>query len=951
MRANARINPLREIMHKYILIFILLLGTSIYHSMVFAQVAETYEKALQKYNENEIQEAYIYLKNAIAEDPNHLPTKILMGKTLFAQGLARDALVEFEESLVKGADPNLVATDIAKIHLYLEDYDEVLKVSEQGLDNTNLFELTLVKASTAFNVNDDTEAETFYKKALALNPNNERALQSIAYFYLYTERNELVLPYINKLDELGSNSYKTIHLKGQLAAVNEDPQLALVLFRDAYRLAPQDPLIKRTLANMLINTGELKEAATLIDEIIEQTPEDPFALILSGKLKQTLNDDSALSIFEGLNQKLSTIPSQIKTERSELAFVQGLALYLSGNYEQSTAQLESYILRNKTDINAISVLADTYIQLGNETKAFNLLDKNLSTIKSNLRLSLLLCKLYLNSNKAFKCESLINTLSEEFGDDNPNVIFMRVQSLSARNRHADALAIFEKSFSKQNDPLFVYTAVDLYKANQQYAEALQRIDGLINEQPGLIKALQVKSDLLLGTRDFEGAKSLSEQILSLDPTSFEARKNLSVVYFNLQQYEASQALVDKLLEERKDEFALVILEGRLRFAQNEYEDALNAFSRAKDIDSSSPYPSEFLVQLYKQKGELDTAISELDSLLRQFFLEPKYLLEKANLLIISRKEKEAIRVLNSLFGIWSDDPIQLVSLSQIQRRANDIKGALLSLETAQKLRPESAVINRELALVYLQQGELEQATKTINKLQQEHPKNPSVWLVSGELALANGKNEQAFTYFSRASDLDASYQVAVAKMYQLALNGTQVAVFKSKLDSLINQVPSNMFYKNLMADFKLGTGDFKTALSLYEQIVEQNNYPNMAMVLNNVANIYLTNLNDKVNAEKYAEQAFSINNDSPEILDTLGWIKSKNGDYQEALTLLRQAFAKRSSDLYIRYHLAYTLFKLDRLSEANRELNYVLSANDNSFDMQKARELKAQIEQASAQSI
>lgn len=51
------------------------------------EVEEQYfESALESMSQKDTESAYIHLKNALAANPSHVPSKILMGKILYTKG-------------------------------------------------------------------------------------------------------------------------------------------------------------------------------------------------------------------------------------------------------------------------------------------------------------------------------------------------------------------------------------------------------------------------------------------------------------------------------------------------------------------------------------------------------------------------------------------------------------------------------------------------------------------------------------------------------------------------------------------------------------------------------------------------------------------------------------------------------------------------------------------------
>jgi len=59
-----------------------------------------YEEAVISFNKEEYETSYIHLKNALDIDPDHLPSKILIGRLLLINNLPEAAITEFEEALL-----------------------------------------------------------------------------------------------------------------------------------------------------------------------------------------------------------------------------------------------------------------------------------------------------------------------------------------------------------------------------------------------------------------------------------------------------------------------------------------------------------------------------------------------------------------------------------------------------------------------------------------------------------------------------------------------------------------------------------------------------------------------------------------------------------------------------------------------------------------------------------
>ncbi|MFC3122056.1 XrtA/PEP-CTERM system TPR-repeat protein PrsT [Agaribacter flavus] len=892
---------------------------------VFSQVSDTYEKALQSYNKNDVESAYIYLKNALQQSPNHLPSKILMGKTLFSKGFARDALIEFEESIAAGADENIVVVDLAKIHLYLGDESAIFNLKDASLNQKNKFELALIKATTAFNTNNDKLAEQFYLDALAINALSPRALQSIAYFYLFTKQSSKAETYIQQLIAINENDQRTLHLQGQLEKSKNNNAEALIYFKKAFDIAPQDPLIQRTLASAYLAVNQLENAKSIVESIIEQTPDDPFALLLYGKLIDSSDTMLDEDVFSQINQKLSLLPDEIKSERAELSFVMALATYMSGNYQQAVTELESYLIKNRKDVNAIGILADAYIKMNQSFKALNLLDKNQSIIKNNLTLNILLCDLYIESPRNFKCELLLDEISKIHKPNNPNIVFARIKALLKRGKNKEALQLFEGLFANQLDPISVYTAIDIYRENDMLNKALDKVNTLIERLPNESQAHIIKAEILIAKTQYQEAITILNNLLAHDSASYSARKNKAIALINTGQYSQAENILSRLIETDNKDASLHTLMGQALLAQDLHERALRALNLSKSLTEDDTYASELLVQVYKRMGEKEKAISELDALLRNRFLFTPYIEEKAKLLIESNDYPKAANELRVLFGLWTKDLNKLLRLAKLQVAANDVNGALKSLSTAEQLAINKAPVLVEMIQVYLLQEDVASAESSLKELQATGIESPVLLLLEGEIAAIEGKIEKAHKAYKAAYSMNNTYVIAAIKLYQLAQKGFKGKEFEAIVSKAIESETTPILISNLLADYYLQQNRIEEALSLYKTL-DQESYKNQSIVLNNIATLYLEKLDNIMQAKYYADKALKKAPNSAEIIDTKGWILVKEGRLEEGLTYLRQAYTLLSDDAQIQYHLAYTLHKLSRIDEAK---NMILEALNN----------------------
>ena len=98
--------------------------------------------------------------------------------------------------------------------------------------------------------------------------------------------------------------------------------------------------------------------------------------------------------------------------------------------------------------------------------------------------------------------------------------------------------------------------------------------------------------------------------------------------------------------------------------------------------------------------------------------------------------------------------------------------------------------------------------------------------------------------------------------------------------------------------------------------------------------------------EKALSLAKTAKNGAPEdpnIADTLGWILYKEGNYDWALTSLKESAAKIPDNAEVQYHLGMTQYQLGNLDEAKQALDLALKSGKEFKGAPEAKKALAEI--------
>ena len=134
----------------------------------------------------------------------------------------------------------------------------------------------------------------------------------------------------------------------------------------------------------------------------------------------------------------------------------------------------------------------------------------------------------------------------------------------------------------------------------------------------------------------------------------------------------------------------------------------------------------------------------------------------------------------------------------------------------------------------------------------------------------------------------------------------------------------------LIASVYERTDRYADAIALYDAILEQD--ASMTIAANNLAALIADHQPEPARLQRALEVTKTFeSSDNPLLLDTVGWVHYRLGNYEQALAFLERAARGASQVSQIRYHLGMAYFSTDRRDLAKRELQAALSGKDQAF--------------------
>ncbi|MNC87075.1 Lipopolysaccharide assembly protein B [compost metagenome] len=127
----------------------------------------------------------------------------------------------------------------------------------------------------------------------------------------------------------------------------------------------------------------------------------------------------------------------------------------------------------------------------------------------------------------------------------------------------------------------------------------------------------------------------------------------------------------------------------------------------------------------------------------------------------------------------------------------------------------------------------------------------------------------------------------------------------------------------------------RRALNVLESLAED--YPDDPAILNAYGYLLTDRFDRHDEARDYIERALALNPDSAAIIDSMGWVLYKLGDYGTARDYLERAY-RLEQDPEIAAHLVDVRWQLGELDSARELLRQSLETNPDSRHLQEVSE-------------
>jgi putative PEP-CTERM system TPR-repeat lipoprotein len=887
-----------------------------------------YEVALQAYNRQDIETAFIHLKNALQQSERNLPAKLLFVKVLIDKLRYEAAEQELTHLIEQGVDNNLIVSPLGEIFLNRGEFEQALTFADNmELKNKGLLVYSHIKARAYIGLDNLESAEAEYQSILTNKPNNLDALLGLATVYIYQKNTQKARAQLVKASDIDSNNEILWQLKGHLARSDGQFDDAISYLIKANKLGPKNIETLRILIGCYVDIKNFVTANQVADKVLEISKNDPQTTFMKALILQELNQpELSKKTLAKLSNQLSKFDESYLLSQPQLLLLDAMSSYVQENWIQAESKFNKYLgqTSSQSEVSEIMLLADVYQQLQEPKHALLLLEKNEKDLIFNKQYALILAGLYLKFNQNFKADYILTKLRVDYPEDEA-VLILSANVLEDSGSIKQALALLENvKINGSENYQFALALLSLRTGDFQ--KSLSHIEPLSDIYPDNVSYHLITAQILIELKQNDKAHKIIEKLYSKHPENSEISTSYALLQFNQGNLDIAKKVLSDIVMKNKSNNQSALLLAKVEYKLGNKEVAIVELERLARISSIKAVALTELANIYIFEQNWQDALSVVDRILRNQRLNVEALFKKAKVLISLKQLDESKHQLDLLVALVNENVPLLMKLSQLQLQVEDISGAEYSQEKALRLSPNSLPIVIELIKIKIKRKKVAEASELLSYIKQTtHPDNINLSILQGDIFNASNKTLEAFNAYLKALKQEYNNVSVIRKLYQISQTESLSVKFIAELSTLVTQNPELLLHRHLLADHLLQHKHFKKAKHQY-LILLKNNIPTIkrALALNNLATIYIRD-KDFSAALETSNEALIIAPTMPDIIDTVGWALVLSDELYLGLSYLRQAFSLSSTSTDIQYHIAYTLAKLHRIDEAKELLTKLIA--------------------------
>ena len=636
---------------------------------------------------------------------------------------------------------------------------------------------------------------------------------------------------------------------------------------------------------------------------------------------------------------------KLAPERTETRLLRARLLANKGELEQATDELRAAVSAEPDNIVARGLLA-SLLSATDVDEALVVVDEAIAATEANANteesraLRLLKIDILTKAARSEEAEAAYRSLISNFPDET-DYRFMLAKFLADEGRVDDVddvlMVAVEQDPSNQEAKL---SLIQFIAATQGVEQGVALLKEFLEQDPSATDLRMLLADQYLKDGDTESAQAEFQKIADAegkDDAGLTAKVSIAGIHISKGELDTGKAIVDDVLALDPLNADANYLKGMLNFMDANWKGAVADLRTALREEPSNVRAQWLLSRTHVRAGDLLLAEEAYRNLMQISPLNVPASLELARLLVDLKQLDRArefvsgqialmpqevglsralIGVLVELeryddaiveakrFGaIEGNEAIGNYFVGGIYQARGELDKASDAFRAALKDRPDAREPLQGLVASLAAQDKVDEAREYLQDLTRQYPENLFIKTLLGQVVAVTGDTDAAREIFETALSNQSDWLPAYAALASLDSDNPQAQI--DLYQRGLQASPGNQQMALLLGSAYERSGEIEKAITTYEEALATN--PDMPIVANNLAALLCDYRQDRASFERALEVARQLEGlDEPLLMDTLGWVHYRLGDYDKAQRLLERAVESEPNVPVLRYHLGMT---------------------------------------------
>ena len=882
------------------------------------------------------QAATVELRNLLQADPSSGEARLLLGTAFLASGEFSAAEIELRKARnLNQSDARAVPPLARAILGQQRETDVIGQFGALDLkDSAAQDDLDSTLAAALSRLGQKEQATRLVERVLQRSPNNAPAALISARLMATAGRVDEALGLVDRvLNSDRGNADAWLALAELLLYGKGDIDKAKLAYQEVLARRSRDAAAHTALVSIALARKDLSGTTAAMDAMAKALPGHPQTAFMRAQIAFVNGDNSGARDL--LAQLLNNAPDNVLL----LQLAGAIELNLNSLTQSATHLNKALKLAPESSV-ARRLLAHVYLRRGEASKAKQVLDANMVRNASDIETLTLMAEAHLQVGDAKAAEELF-TRAVKVKPDDPSVRTSLALTKLARGESAAALAELRSISASDKGTLADMALISAQMRNKDFDGALRSIDELARKDPKAAKSDELRGRVLLAKRDLAGARRSFEQAQRKDPVFFPAISGLAAIdVAEGKPDQAEKRFVDLLKADPKNAgaySALARLKIRNGGGKAEIGKLLESAAQASPND---PTLRLLHVNHLSENRDFKEALAAAKAGVEAAPNSPEMLDALGRMQLLAGDTNQAISTFKKVATILPKSPLPQLRLADAYLLSKDYAGAERSFRGALDIAPDQLNAQRGLTLLYLREKRPEKALEFAKKMQKNYPSDANGYLLEGAVYIELKDWDSAIKAY-RAGLTKSPLGAVSERLYKLLLasKGPEEALRFSS--DWAKQHPEDTQFTTFLGVNALKSQDYLAAEKYFSEAVNTN--PRNSTAMNNLA--WVKAKLGKPGSSALAEKAVALTPRDPAMLDTLAFTLSAEEQYPKAIQASRLAVFIAPDEPMYRLTLAKIYARSGDKTAARSEIEQIVKLNPSAAKQTEVSELLKSISQ------